>query len=59
MVGIPTPLERGCGRFSYARLDCSYVGHREDSHPMCEVLIVELDYLPDSEFFVFNLVYTP
>jgi hypothetical protein len=36
MVGIPTPLERGCGRLRYAGLDCSYVGHREGSHPMCE-----------------------
>jgi hypothetical protein len=36
MVGIPTPPERGCGRLSYAGLNCSYDGHREDSHPMCE-----------------------
>jgi hypothetical protein len=36
MVGIPTPLERGCGRLSYAGLGCSYDGHREGSHPMCE-----------------------
>jgi hypothetical protein len=36
MVGIPTPLERGCGQLSYVGLSCSYVGHREGSHPMCE-----------------------
>jgi hypothetical protein len=36
MVGIPTPPERGCGWLSYAGLSCSYVGHREGSHPMCE-----------------------
>ena len=36
MVGIPTPLERGCGRLSYAGLGCSYDGHRKGSHPMCE-----------------------
>jgi hypothetical protein len=36
MVGIPTPPERGCGQLSYAGLDCSYDGHREGSHPMCE-----------------------
>jgi hypothetical protein len=36
MVGILTPLERGCGQLSYAELSCSYVGHREGSHPMCE-----------------------
>jgi hypothetical protein len=36
MVGIPTPLERGCGQLIYAGLGCSYVGHREGSHPMCE-----------------------
>jgi hypothetical protein len=36
MVGIPTPPKRGCGWLSYAGLDCSYVGHREGSHPMCE-----------------------
>jgi hypothetical protein len=36
MVGIPTPPERGCGWLSYVGLDCSYVGHREGSHPMCE-----------------------
>jgi hypothetical protein len=35
MVGILTSLERGCGELSYAGLGCSYVGHREDSHPMC------------------------
>jgi hypothetical protein len=36
MVRIPTPLEMGCGRLIYAGLYCSYVGHREGSHPMCE-----------------------
>jgi hypothetical protein len=36
MVGIPTPLERGCGQLSYVGLGCSYDGHSEDSHPMCE-----------------------
>jgi hypothetical protein len=36
MVGIPTPLERGCVQLSYVRLSCIYVGHREGSHPMCE-----------------------
>jgi hypothetical protein len=36
MVGIPTPPERGCGRLSYAGLGCSYAGHRDGSHPMCE-----------------------
>jgi hypothetical protein len=36
MVGIPTTPKRGCGRLSYAGLNCSYVGHREGSHPMCE-----------------------
>ena len=36
MVGISTPPERGFGRLSFAGIDCSYVGHREDSHPMCE-----------------------
>ena len=36
MVGIPTPPERGCGQLSYAGLGCSYAGHREDSHPICE-----------------------
>jgi hypothetical protein len=36
MVGILTPLERGYGQLSYAGLSCSYDGHREGSHPMCE-----------------------
>jgi hypothetical protein len=36
MVGIPAPPKRGCGQLSYAGLSCSYVGHREGSHPMCE-----------------------
>ena len=36
IFGIPTPPERGCGQLSYAGLGCSYVGHREHSHPMCE-----------------------
>jgi hypothetical protein len=36
MVGIPTPPERDCGRLRYAGLGCSYAGHREYSHPMCE-----------------------
>jgi hypothetical protein len=36
MVGIPTPPERGCGRLSNVGIGCSYVGHREGSHPMCE-----------------------
>jgi hypothetical protein len=36
MVGIPTPPKRGCGQLSYVGLGCSYVEHREESHPMCE-----------------------
>jgi hypothetical protein len=32
----PNPHERGYGWLSYAGLGCSYVEHREDSHPMCE-----------------------
>jgi hypothetical protein len=36
MVGIPSPPERGYSRLSYAGLGCSYAGHREDSHLMCE-----------------------
>jgi hypothetical protein len=36
MVGIPTPPERGCGGLSYAGINCSYDGHREGSHRMCE-----------------------
>jgi hypothetical protein len=36
MVGIPTPPERGHGRLSYAGIDCSFFGHMEGSHPMCE-----------------------
>jgi hypothetical protein len=34
MVGIPTPLERECGRLSYVGIGCSYDGYREGSHPM-------------------------
>jgi hypothetical protein len=36
MVGIPTPPEGAVAELSYAGLGCSYVGHREGSHPMCE-----------------------
>jgi hypothetical protein len=36
MVGIPTPPKRGCGQLRYVGIGCSYVGHREGSHPMCE-----------------------
>jgi hypothetical protein len=36
MAGIPTPPERGCGWLSYVGVDCSYDGHREDSHLMCK-----------------------
>jgi hypothetical protein len=36
MVGISTPPKRGCGWLSYEGLGCSYDGHREGSHPMCE-----------------------
>jgi hypothetical protein len=36
MVGTPTPLERGCGWLSYERIGCSYAGHMEGYHPMCE-----------------------
>jgi hypothetical protein len=37
MARIPTTLERGYGRLSYAGFSCSYTGHREGSHPMCNV----------------------
>jgi hypothetical protein len=36
MVGIPTPPERGCVQLRYVGISCSYVGHREGSHPMCK-----------------------
>jgi hypothetical protein len=33
-VGIPTPPERGYGRWSYGDPYCNYVEHKRDSHPM-------------------------
>jgi hypothetical protein len=35
MARILTPLERGCAQLSYAGISCSFVIHREESHPMC------------------------
>jgi hypothetical protein len=38
MVEIPTPLEKDFGWLSYVWIYCSYVEHREESHPMCGML---------------------
>ena len=34
MVEIPVLTERGCGLLSYGEICCSFVGHKEDFHPM-------------------------
>jgi hypothetical protein len=56
MVGIPTPPERGCGQLSYERLGCSYVGNREDSHPMCRVIgIIHVQDMHDHSIYDLGL----
>ena len=35
VVGIPSPLEMGCGQSSSGEPDCSCAKHRGGSHPMC------------------------
>jgi hypothetical protein len=39
MVRIRNPYQKGYGQLSYGGISCSYVGHREDSHPMCNFFL--------------------
>jgi hypothetical protein len=56
MVGISTPLEKGCGQLSYAGRGCSYAGNRKTLIPCERVLgIIHAQDMHDHSIYDLSL----